>query len=189
MTMLWRLLPFYLSSIAGTVLVAAWGAQILARGRRKARPPQDEALLRPPGHTLAEKLALHSEKILTPLGAVFLGSSLSGNSLWLLLEMVFRLSAHEESRKWIAENGLAGLWAAKGAPEAAAIFTIFLLTGTGRSWWGTRQVREGLRPRHRLRMGLQGEQAVAEELQVAVRGGYHVFHDLPGPKGNVDHLV
>lgn len=42
----------------------------------------------------------------------------------------------------------------------------------------------------RARLGLLGEQAVAEQLQTLGLKGYQVFHDLPGDgKWNVDHVV
>jgi hypothetical protein len=40
------------------------------------------------------------------------------------------------------------------------------------------------------RMGLLGEQAVAEQLQRPLPPGYQIFHDVPGDgKWNVDHVV
>jgi hypothetical protein len=49
-----------------------------------------------------------------------------------------------------------------------------------RSWLGMR----------RTRLGLLGEQAVAEQLQVLGLKGYQVFHDIPGDgKWNVDHVL
>jgi hypothetical protein len=189
MKSLWNLLPFYVSGLAGVFCVALWGAWLLVQGRRKLRPPQEDDLLRPPGHTLAEKLAAHPERLVTPGFAVFLGSSLTGASLWALLVWAYHLWTNEEARKLIAEKGFAALWASRGFAPAAITVALLLLGGVGFVLWGRHYVREWLRERHRLRMGLRGEQAVAEELQAAVRAGYHVFHDLPGEKGNIDHVA
>jgi hypothetical protein len=43
--------------------------------------------------------------------------------------------------------------------------------------------------RRDLRLGLQGELAVAEELNRLMLNGYHVYHDLPAEKFNIDHVV
>jgi len=39
------------------------------------------------------------------------------------------------------------------------------------------------------RIGFRGEQAVAEALQVAVRAGCQVFHDLPAPNAIIERLA
>jgi hypothetical protein len=40
------------------------------------------------------------------------------------------------------------------------------------------------------KLGLLGEQAVAEQLHLLARKGYEVFHDVPGDgKWNIDHMV
>jgi hypothetical protein len=43
--------------------------------------------------------------------------------------------------------------------------------------------------RRNLRLGLQGELAVAEELSHLMLKGYHVYHDFPAEKFNIDHIV
>ncbi len=46
---------------------------------------------------------------------------------------------------------------------------------------------KGLRP---LRLGILGEQAVAEQLQSLIARGYQIFHDVPGSgKWNIDHVA
>lgn len=42
---------------------------------------------------------------------------------------------------------------------------------------------------NRLHLGLQGELAVGEVLEVLRAHGYRVFHDLPGIGFNVDHII
>jgi len=46
-----------------------------------------------------------------------------------------------------------------------------------------------LRRRRLLRLGYDGEVAVGQELSQLQRDGYHVFHDFPGDKFNIDHIV
>jgi len=41
----------------------------------------------------------------------------------------------------------------------------------------------------KYRLGFQGERYVAEELNLLMLDGYHVFHDVPFEKFNIDHVV
>jgi hypothetical protein len=43
--------------------------------------------------------------------------------------------------------------------------------------------------RRNLRLGLDGELAVAEELNKLMFSGYHVYHDFPAEKFNIDHIL
>jgi hypothetical protein len=43
--------------------------------------------------------------------------------------------------------------------------------------------------RRAFRSGLEGEQAVAEELNKLMFYGYHVYHDFPAEKFNIDHIL
>jgi hypothetical protein len=43
--------------------------------------------------------------------------------------------------------------------------------------------------RRSLKTGLEGEQAVAEELNKLMFNGYHVYHDFPAEKFNIDHII
>lgn len=49
-----------------------------------------------------------------------------------------------------------------------------------------RRIVKGLR---RARLGFAGERAVGEELNQLLASGYRIFHDLPMPGFNVDHVV
>ncbi len=46
-----------------------------------------------------------------------------------------------------------------------------------------------LSQRRNLRLGLDGELAVAEELNKLMFSGYHVYHDFPAEKFNIDHIL
>lgn len=48
---------------------------------------------------------------------------------------------------------------------------------------------KSLNRRRNLRLGYDGELAVGQELNQLMRDGYHVFHDFPGEKFNIDHIV
>ena len=43
--------------------------------------------------------------------------------------------------------------------------------------------------RQSYRLGYEGEIAVGQELNQLMRDGYHVFHDFPAGKFNIDHIV
>ena len=43
--------------------------------------------------------------------------------------------------------------------------------------------------RRKLRLGLEGEMAVGQELNLLMHDGYHVFHDFPADGFNIDHIV
>ncbi|MFG0330044.1 MAG: nuclease-related domain-containing protein [Phycisphaerales bacterium] len=38
-------------------------------------------------------------------------------------------------------------------------------------------------------LGADGEKLVAEALEELRRDGYHIFHDIPGHRGNIDHIL
>lgn len=46
-----------------------------------------------------------------------------------------------------------------------------------------------LSERRSLKLGLDGELAVAEELNKLMFSGYHVYHDFPAEKFNIDHIL
>lgn len=46
-----------------------------------------------------------------------------------------------------------------------------------------------LRKRRHFRLGLEGELAVGEELNQLMLDGCRVYHDIPFPYGNIDHVV
>lgn len=40
-----------------------------------------------------------------------------------------------------------------------------------------------------MRLGYDGERAVGQELNLLMLDGYHVYHDFPADKFNIDHIV
>ena len=43
--------------------------------------------------------------------------------------------------------------------------------------------------RRKLRLGLEGEMAVGQEMNLLMHDGYHVFHDFPASGFNIDHII
>jgi hypothetical protein len=54
--------------------------------------------------------------------------------------------------------------------------------------FGARLVKS-IKQAKKLRLGYYGELATGQCLQQLVRGGYHVFHDFPAEKFNIDHIA
>ncbi|WP_161946254.1 nuclease-related domain-containing protein [Desulfonatronum thiosulfatophilum] len=46
-----------------------------------------------------------------------------------------------------------------------------------------------LTQRRKARLGFEGEIAVGQELNQLLANGYHVFHDYPASKNNIDHVL
>ena len=55
--------------------------------------------------------------------------------------------------------------------------------------WILYRLRKESREIRDMRLGLDGELATAEELNQLMRHDYYVFHDFPGDKFNIDHIV
>ncbi len=81
-------------------------------------------------------------------------------------------------------------------PSGATRVVLLCLIGTGcvvsiayRSW----RILELVKEQRKLRADMRAERLVADQLQTAAGGGFHVFHDavVPGPQKqyHIDHLV
>lgn len=78
-------------------------------------------------------------------------------------------------------------WWLRTPPDTLfVIFSVFL--GLALTWSVPRYVR-ALNRFRRLRLGLDGERTVAENLDLLRADGHVVLHDLVGPGFNVDHVV
>lgn len=73
------------------------------------------------------------------------------------------------------------------------IDTIFIFIGIttfiGVTGYYVTKIIKLLSDRRDLRLGLDGELAVAEELNKLMLDGYHVYHDFPAEKFNIDHIL
>lgn len=74
-----RALPFFL----GGVLI--WGLTKARRSRRRFWSHCKGQLLRPPGYTLSQRHSDHWEKLVWPIGALFIGGGLVGAVTWAAL--------------------------------------------------------------------------------------------------------
>lgn len=170
----------------GLAALWIWHARFVQRPKRLRRAPIKTDLLRPAGHTLAENLDELWTDILLPVCAVLCACMAIVQGLrgcFLMIQAAVQLRGK-------GDVDPSSIWAIPGAAFAYVGSGLLLVGGLIAFFWGFRKLRAILRQVYTFRMGLRGEQAVAEQLQHAVRNGYHVFHDLPKDDGaNIDHVV
>lgn len=157
---MWRNLIMFAGCVPMAVLFAFVFADRWKRKRAGERPPQQDKLLRPPGHSLSLRLE-------------DLSDNFSGWMMGAFLSSLFSV-------------GVGFAQPSDGRAGPTGFFIVFALGAAGCTMMAWRTVRE-----IRLhRLGLMGEQSIAEQLQAVLTQGYRVFHDVPGDgKWNVDHVV
>ena len=136
--------------------------------RRKARRnPFTKDFLRSPGESLQAELDDVRGDIMENLfGMLFLPV--------LLMAIYFGLRLNGASNSTLSTFVILGL--------SVVIYSLYKLIGN-------------LEKNRKLRLGVEGEKAVGEELNLLMLDGYRVFHDFPkenGKKGmtpNIDHIV
>lgn len=154
-----------LAPMVGLVAAIIWDRE---RRKKAERPPQTEKLLRPPGYSLAQKLNDSLDKALDGMLVACGLSAAAGVLVWLLTFCLF----HHAPLAWIAGTTF-GLVLFIAASSLLAIRSFRLYQDT-----------------QNLKLGLRGEQAVAEALNEATESGFRAFHDLQtGKVGNLDHVA
>ena len=153
-----------------TPMVYLIAAVIVDRQRRRniEKPSQSEKLLRPPGYSLSIWLDENADKTLDDLFISCGFSAMAGIFVWIL---AVSLSHHAPFLWWAVP---------------AVVLVLFIIAG------GMAAVRafRGYQAAQDIRLGLRGEQAVAEALGEAVEYGFRTFHDLQTNKvGNIDHVA
>lgn len=140
----------------------------LDRRQRKhtEKPPQSEKLLRPPGYSLSICLEKTFDSILDNLFAACLFSTFSAVGFYALAVLL----GSKAPMIWLV-----------GGVLFAAPFLVGCLFFTLRAFKRFKEAQD-------VRLGLRGEQAVAEALNEA--SGFRVFHDMPGGDDwNIDHVA
>jgi hypothetical protein len=149
----------------------------------EVRPPDCGKLLHPPGHWLQEQLfelaQEENDQILTTLAwVVFAGLTGAASSIVPLNVLVAPSLFSQPAVLWMMISSSFGL-------------LLTVLCGV-RAYQGTQRFLELRRDMERKRLGLRGEQAVAEALHSpeVAGAGYFTFHDVPSEAGgNIDHIV
>ena len=137
-------------------------AIVIDRRRRKhiEKPPQAEKLLRPPGYSLSIRLDETLDKI---LNAMLSACALCSFAAASIIATVQLLAAHAPA-----------LWLA----PAIALLVGFSVAGV----WATVRAFRHFGEAQNIRLGLRGEQAVAEVLHEVADSGFRAFHDSHGER-------
>jgi hypothetical protein len=161
--------PFFFVSLAAISPFFIWAVRAIwiCRSERDAKLPQQEKLLRPAGHSLSLRLDDLLEKILQNLLVAAFMMTIAAGSAGLL--------------GILAPSG-ASLWLVCTVP----VWVAATVAACGLTIRSVRQIREV----RKIKLGMRGEQAVAEGLTEVADLGFRVFHDLQ-PEGawNIDHVV
>jgi hypothetical protein len=136
--------------------------------------PQREKLLRPPGHSLSIRLIDLGDRLFVALAMAGFVSAITATFITATVQV------------WAGGAGVG--WITLGAVISVAVLSLSI-----NRIIVTFALIEDMRT---CRLGLRGEQAVAESLHELAAAGYRVFHDLPGheicpgdAKWNIDHVL
>jgi Nuclease-related domain len=156
----WIVVPFFLVGVAVIVAtVYVWRWRIRSRNRRT---PLTSDLLRPPGHSVQQSLQDAMWDV-----ATYLGIALFVPALFVTVYVVNRAAY----------------------PGLGHTGMIYLAAGFISLGWIVKDLWKTLHRVQRLRLGFDAEAATGEELNQLARQGFWVFHDVPGDKFNIDHVV
>ncbi|WP_455926143.1 nuclease-related domain-containing protein [Pseudomonas putida] len=144
-----------------TITIYTW---VKIQERADRRTPLTDTLLRMPGDALSTKL----RDTAFDLSALIFFSTIVPS-----IAIITLLSAWIDPEK-VRFDAL------------AMIMSIFILSGIGWSIWKTIKVMNDMRA---ARAGLEGELATAQLLSPLLTEGWKLFHDLPGQRGNIDHVL
>lgn len=167
--------PTALAVCVGLIPFLLWSCTVLfqKRFRSDVTPPQQEKLLRPPGYSLQRKFEDLFDSIL---------DNLLGSSLLFLIATIGAIGTFAFGR---------ALFEGMGGAVGFAIFfaTLLVVSAVPGIVLLSRAIRNTSKARN-VRLGLRGEQAVAEVLHELGGAGYRAFHDLqPDGTWNIDHVI
>lgn len=151
-----------LAGSIGLVWAMVW---VLVLKSSHKRTPLKGHLLRPPGYSLNKRLEELNEKI----------------NGWVVALPITAI-------------GIAYIYANSGSSTSsggnALVTYIFLaLIYCGVVGTAIFKLWQHFRYRRDLRLGLDCEMSVGQELNHLMRDGYYVYHDFPAEYGNIDHVV
>jgi hypothetical protein len=147
------------------VLAIVWDRR---QRKRTGKPPQSEKLLRPPGYSLSLRLDKTFDAVMDNILASCGFSTVAGFCV-VALGVLFSLRVPV-------------LW--------LVICILVLAAFAMASAFVALKAFRGFKEAQNIRLGLSGEQAVAEALNEAAEFGFRAFHDLQTDKvGNIDHVT
>jgi hypothetical protein len=177
------------AGMAGATLIGAVALHFSKKRQRELRnerPPQTELLLRSPGLFAMERLEELRDQMEMHLLVAISAAAVCG-----LLVAGFASVLLEMSRQGFTWGAVLG---AKGGWEVIALIP-FAIAALAAAIFLFRKLPSLMDETRSLRLGMRGEQAVAEKLadRELAAAGYVAFHDLQCERGenkwNVDHVV
>jgi len=154
-----------LAAIIIPFLVSCFTAVALFKRKKKEkRTPLTSKLLRAPGETLRREIEALVEK--------FDDNWLRWLALFVAPLLVLLLLAQ-------LQNGKVHYW------QIVLISLLIVLCCV----WFIKSIYRYLNKTNQLRLGLDAELAVGQELNHLMRLGCHVYHDFPAEEFNIDHVV
>lgn len=128
--------------------------------REVTKPPLKADPLRVPGQSLSGQLIDHTlDQVLLP---------------YVMAAMLVVLAAVEWTR--YLTNSSPSPW----------LFTSVAVVAVG---WAAIKMRRGFERQRAIRLGRDGERAVAQYLERFIAKGFKVFHDVPNGDANIDHVL
>lgn len=155
------MLLFVLGMLPLVLCVAYWRR---LQSQKTRQNPLTRSLLRSPGHSLRKKiddLDIEVNSILTA---------------WMMLPAIMCIYHLSDSYF-------------RGNPESAFRIILELLVVVAFSLLIGRTLLRKLDELRQFKLGLEGELATGQELDQLMLDGCRVFHDIPFPYGNIDHVV
>ncbi len=151
-----------IAGIAPVVLVVAYWRR--EQSRKTRHNPLTRALLRSPGHSLRERV----DDLEIDVNSLMIA--------WMLLLPLLCVFHLLDSY-------------VRGTPESTTRIVLEGLLLVGASIILGRNLKSRLDNLRHFRLGLEGELATGQELDQLMLEGCRVFHDIPFPYGNIDHVV
>ena len=159
-----QLIPFIIFFVVFGMLYLAIQLLIVRNKRKKRRSPFMDNFLRSPGESLRSRLDEINDNINTNLVSAF------------ILPLIFYSGIL--SQAYFSEKPL----------SVSSIWILILIALAFEAYFIYRLVRL-INKRRYYRLGYEGEIAVGQELNELLRDGYHVYHDFPANKFNIDHII
>jgi hypothetical protein len=128
------------------------------------RSPFTDNFLRSPGESLNKKIMEINDRVTENLVLLI--------TTPILLYAIYISSLHFSNPK-----------------NSALTLDIYVIAGTGFVVYSLIRLAKLLNLRRSYQLGYEGEIAVGQELNQLMRDGYYVYHDFPGDKFNIDHIV
>lgn len=181
----WRVTGGFLAGLFIVSVCLGIGLWLQARRRksRAERPPVRQKLLRPPGYGVLQRLDELWDKFMERVMHMVLAGGTLGLTLTVLYPVFAVVIGGKATISQVAHE--------KGSHQILAVMIGAFGVLLWAVWAGLKAARTVADARA-CRLGLRGEQAVAEMLsRESLRmAGYRAFHDVPGDgKWNIDHVV